>query len=100
MQRASAERLAVIEIERPEFCITQPHRVRQHCLEYRLQLAGRRADDPQHIGRRGLLLQRSQIVVLRSSLSRRVFSMAMTAWAAKFWTSSICFSVNGRTSWR
>ena len=31
----------------------------------------------------------------RSSLSSRVFSMAMTAWAAKFWTSSICLSVNG-----
>ena len=36
----------------------------------------------------------------RSSLSSRVFSMAMTAWAAKFCTSSICLSVNGRTSWR
>ena len=35
-----------------------------------------------------------------SSLSSRVFSMAMTAWAAKFFTSSICLSVNGRTSWR
>jgi hypothetical protein len=34
----------------------------------------------------------------RSSLSRRVFSIAMTAWAAKFWTRAICFSVNGRTS--
>ena len=31
----------------------------------------------------------------RSSLSRRVFSIAMTAWAAKFVTSSICLSVNG-----
>ena len=29
----------------------------------------------------------------RSSLSRRVFSMAMTAWAAKFLTNSICFSM-------
>ena len=36
----------------------------------------------------------------RSSLSSRVFSMAMTAWAAKFCTSSICLPVNGRTSWR
>ena len=36
----------------------------------------------------------------RSSLSSRVFSMAMTACAAKFCTSSICLSVNGRTSWR
>ena len=36
----------------------------------------------------------------RSSLSSRVFSMAMTAWAAKFVTSSICLSVKGRTSVR
>jgi len=28
------------------------------------------------------------------------FSMAMTAWAAKFFTSSICLSLNGRTSRR
>ena len=36
----------------------------------------------------------------RSSLSSRVFSMAMTACAAKFCTSSICLSVNGFISWR
>ncbi len=36
----------------------------------------------------------------RSSLSRRTFSMAMTACLAKLLTNSICFSVNGRTSWR
>jgi hypothetical protein len=36
----------------------------------------------------------------RSSLSSRVFSMAMTACAAKFFTNSICLSANGRTSWR
>ena len=40
------------------------------------------------------------VVRCRSSLSSRVFSMAMTAWAAKFFTSSICLSVKGRTSWR
>ena len=63
---------------------------------------GELLDDLQHLRGRGLLLQRlAQIVVRwRSSLSRRVFSMAMTAWAAKFVTSSICLSVNGRTSWR
>jgi hypothetical protein len=36
----------------------------------------------------------------RNSLSSRAFSMAMTAWAAKFCTSAICLSLNGRTSWR
>ena len=33
----------------------------------------------------------------RNSLSSRVLSMAMTAWLAKFVTSSTCLSVNGRT---
>ena len=42
----------------------------------------------------------SRSVVARSSLSSRAFSMAMTACAAKFLTSSICLSVNGRTSCR
>ena len=65
-------------------------------IEYRLQIEGRAADDLEHVGGGGLLLQ----AISRSSLSRRVFSMAMTAWAAKFWTSSICLSVKGRTSWR
>ena len=37
---------------------------------------------------------------LAQFLQSRVFSMAITAWAAKFVTSSICFSVKGRTSWR
>ena len=59
-------------------------------------VAGRAGDDLEHLGGRGLLLQQTS----RSSLSSRVFSMAMTAWAAKFVTSSICLSVNGRTSWR
>ena len=36
----------------------------------------------------------------RNSLSSRVSSMAMTAWAAKFFTSAICLSEKGRTSWR
>jgi hypothetical protein len=40
------------------------------------------------------------VVRWRSSLSRRVFSMAMTAWAGKLDTSSICSSENGRTSYR
>ena len=34
---------------------------------------------------------------LRSSLSRRVFSMAMTAWSANDSTKLICLSVKRRT---
>ena len=46
---------------------------------------------------RGLLLQRFGEIVgaLRSSLSSRVFSMAITAWRRSSCTSSICLSVNG-----
>ena len=49
----------------------------------------------QHLGGRGLLLQASRVSVIS-----RAFSIAMTAWAAKFCNSAICLSVNGRTSWR
>ena len=35
----------------------------------------------------------------RSSLSSRVFSMAITAWWAKLSTSSICLLLNGHTAW-
>ena len=65
----------------------------QHGLKDRLQLTRRGTDDAQYVRGRRLLLQR-----LAHSLSSRVFSMAMTAWAAKVLTSSICLSVNGRTS--
>ena len=47
----------------------------------------------------------SAVAVCCSSASRcsvisRAFSIAITAWAAKFSSSAICFSENGRTSWR
>jgi adenylate cyclase len=34
------------------------------------------------------------------TVSSRAFSMAITAWAAKFVTRAICLSLKGRTSWR
>ena len=34
------------------------------------------------------------------SVNSRAFSIAITAWAAKFCSSAICLSENGRTSWR
>ena len=88
------------ETDVPNFGLADASRVLQHGFEHRLQLAGRADDDLEHLGGRGLLLSIGEIVVRASSLSSRVFSMAMTACAAKFCTSSICLSVNGRTSWR
>ena len=72
-------------------------------LENGLQLAGRARDDLEHLRLVAVCCSSDSVrssVRWRSSLSSRVFSMAMTACAAKFFTSSICLSVNGRTSWR
>ena len=65
------------------------------CIEDGLEVEYRAADDLEHIGGGGLLCSN-----LRSSLSRRMFSIAMTAWLAKLLRSAICLAVNGRTSWR
>jgi hypothetical protein len=64
-------------------------------VEHGPQIEGRAADDLEHVGGRGLLLQR-----FAQFVEQRVFSMAMTACLAKLTTSSICFSLKGRTSWR
>ena len=73
-----------------------PCRVRQHVSNTGSKSTGELADDLEHLGGRGLLLQQ----ISRSSLSRRTFWMAMTAWSANCSTSSICLSVNGRASRR
>ena len=65
----------------------------QHRVEHRREVAGRRIDDLQDLGGRGLLLQR-----LARLGDRRAFSIAITACAAKFCSSAICLSENGRTS--
>ena len=38
--------------------LAQPHRLFQHRVEHRREIAGRGVDDLQHLGGRGLLLQR------------------------------------------
>ncbi len=43
---------------------------------------------------------RSSLLRVSSSVNRRTFSMAMTAWSAKVSRSWICFAENGRTSMR
>ena len=42
----------------PEGGPAQPHRLFQHRIEHRRQIAGRGVDDLQHLGGRGLLFQR------------------------------------------
>ena len=80
-----------------------PHRVLQHGLEHRLQIARRDCEMTCSTSEVAVCCSSASLrssVRWRSSLSSRVFSIAMTACAAKFCTSSICLSVNGRTSCR
>ena len=93
--------LPIVTVKEAEFGLADVQSVFQHCAEDRLKLAGRTEL---------MTLSTSEVAVCcssdsvrssvrwRSSLSSRAFSMAITAWAAKFCTSSICLSVNGRTS--
>ena len=94
------EGLTIPEINISKRGIADANGILQHGCKHRLKIARGACDDLEHVGRGSLLLQRfGQVIVRwRSSLSSRAFSMAMTAWAAKFWTNSICLSVNGRTS--
>ena len=54
-------------------------------VEDRLHVRRRAADDAEHLGRCGLMLQRfAQFrIALAEFLEQRTFSMAMTAWSAK-----------------
>jgi hypothetical protein len=52
------KQLSIIPIQHAELCFADTHRVLQYRLEYGLQRAGRRADNAEHIGGSGLLLQR------------------------------------------
>ena len=80
--------------------LAQPRRRLDHRVEYGLQLEGRAADHLEHVGGRGLLLERLRSSSVRActSSNSRTFSIAITAWSAKVVTSSICLSVNGSTS--
>ena len=95
MRRNDLEPVAVQPQDGRPLRAAEPRGRLDQRVEHPLQIEGRAADDLEHVGGRGLLLQR-----LPQLLESRVFSMAMTAWLAKFVTNSICFSVNGRTSWR
>ena len=64
-------------------------------VEHRDAVAHVLEGDPQFV-----LALREFSVRARSSFSSRAFSIAITAWAAKFSSSAICLSEKARTSWR
>ena len=57
VERNVTKAVSVVQIHRTKICAADACRIFQHALEYRLQFAGRAADDLQHFGRRGLLLE-------------------------------------------
>src|SRR6516162_10141924 len=52
------ESIAVEAVQHAELGLADAGGILKHGLEHRLQFAGRRTDDPKHIGRSSLLLQR------------------------------------------
>ena len=60
-------------------------------IKHGLQIEGRAADHLEHVGGGGLLLQRFAQLVEQAGVLDSDDGLA-----AKFWTSSICLSVNGR----
>src|SRR5262245_52832750 len=58
MQRNGTKRVPLGAKQYAELGLAEPRRVCQHGLEHRLQLAGRTADDAEHLRSRGLLLKR------------------------------------------
>src|SRR6202790_1629017 len=55
--------LAIVEQDVAEFGFANPQSVREHRLKYGLHIARRSADDPEHLRRCGLLLQRFAEIV-------------------------------------
>jgi hypothetical protein len=58
VRRNGAHCVALMEKQRTEFGVEEPHGIRQNGLKRRHQLAGRARYDLQHLGCRGLLLSR------------------------------------------
>src|SRR5204863_32978 len=56
--RNGMKQFTVEGAKRPECSIAKFHRLLDNRIEYRRKVARRRVDDPQHLGGRGLLLQR------------------------------------------
>ena len=58
MQCDDTKPFSIVEIKRTELAFADTRRIRQHGSKHRLQFTGRTRDHLQHIGGRGLLLQR------------------------------------------
>ena len=82
-------------VDRRHVRFAQPRRRLDQRVEHRLQIERRAADDLEHVGGGGLLLQR----FAQFAEQPRVLDGDHRL-GGEVLTSSICLSVNGRTSWR
>ena len=89
------EHIALAQRKHPETGLANARGAFQYLGKHRLQITRRARDDAKHVRGCGLLFQRFAQLV-----KSRAFSIAITACAAKFCTSKICFSVNGNNSRR
>ena len=90
-----AEGFSIVDVEGAELGLANARGVFQHGLEHRLEFARRAGDDLQHLRGRGLLLQRLAQLVEQAGVLDGDDGLG-----GEILTSSICLSVNGRTSWR
>jgi hypothetical protein len=68
MESDCAKALAVIGHQDAETGLGEPRRLVEHCIKHRPEVAGRAVDGLQHLGGRGLPLQR--LVALGSALGK------------------------------
>ena len=93
----------MVKVQRAEICFAKSRRICQHSLEHWTKFTGGACDDAEHFrSRRRLLLQRLAEIsrALAQFVKQPRVPMAMTAWAAKFCSRAICFSVKAWTFWR
>ena len=85
-----------IRVSEPVYAPQQADGAGHDRVEYRLDIRLRAADDAQDVAGRGLLSSAvvSSRLLACSSVNRRTFSIAMTAWSAKVCSSAISSSVN------
>src|SRR5262249_15437205 len=71
VQRGEPKRASIVQEQIAELGLADAHRIFQHRVEYRLQFARRAADDLEHVGGSGLLLQRLAQLVEQPSILYR-----------------------------
>ena len=92
MKRDGTEAIALPQPQDAKLGLADARGILQHRLKYRLQIAGRSADDAQHLRGCGLLLRRfgklaPETRVLRFKLGDCLRGLSFTPWEKADWCS-------------